>query len=181
MLFKKKDLPKIYFIQSINKETNEWELTPTLDIIEVANFKKKVFKNIIKMKDVMCIPIKSKNIIVIDYDVFEQAMNNTGMSEKYKKELENIKNVIESREKNVKLLIKDLCREIRKDYDIVTKTIECVRKNGDTYSSELADYIEHIVVLTKVQEESYNEMCRIAYEYLVKNHKDCLDRKLFQQ
>ena len=74
ILFKKKDLPKIYFIQGINKETNEWELTPTVDIIEVANFKKKVFKNIIKMKDVMCIPIKSKNIIVINYDVFEKAM-----------------------------------------------------------------------------------------------------------
>lgn len=148
---------KVVISQVVNKN-NMWYVEACVDVREIMQKDKKLFKFLTKQKDLKC---HSNGLLTID-NFIDALMENKKFYNKYKS---FIKFAIKQRNdyEDMAYGVYKLCRSIHK-YGKRMKFEE------DT-TEEVVNYINYICDRSLIQELEVHEMCMVAWDYLVNDIK----------
>ena len=148
---------KVVISQVVNKN-NVWCVEACVDLCEIMQKDKKLFKFLSKQKDLKCY----KNGLMLIDNFIDALLENKKFYTKYKS---FIKFAIEQRNDYEELgyYVYNLCRSIHKYGKRV--------KFEDNELKESMDLIDYICDRILIQELELNEMCQITWDYVVNNIK----------
>ena len=148
---------KVVISQVVNKN-NVWCVEACVDVREIMQNDKKLFKFLSKQKDLKCY----KNGLMLIDNFIDALMDNKKFYTKYKS---FIKFAIKQRNDYEELgyYVYDLCRSIHKYGKRV--------KFEDDTPKESMDLIDYICDRSLIQELELNEMCQITWDYIVNDIK----------
>ena len=147
---------KVVIGQFINKTNGYWYVEACVDLREIMQKDKKLFKFLSKQKDITC---HSNALLGID-NFIDALLENKKIYTKYKS---FIKFAIKQRNHYEELgyYVYDLCRSIHKYGKRV--------KFKDDTPKESMDLINYICDRSLIQELELNEMSQITWDYIVNN------------
>ena len=148
---------KIVISQVVNKN-NMWYVEACVDLREIMQKDKKLFKFLTKQKDLYCY---ENGLMSID-NFIDALTENKNFYNKYKS---FIKNAIKQRNRyeDIAYDVYTLCRSIHK-YGKRVKFKEDTPK-------EVVDLINYVCDRSLIQELELNEMCQITWDYIVNSIK----------
>ena len=148
---------KVVISQVVNKN-NMWYVEACVDLREIMQKDKKLFKFLTKQKDLKCY---ENGLMSID-NFIDALTENKKFYNKYKS---FIKNAIQERNdcEAMAYCVYELCRSIHK-YGKRMKFKE------DT-TEEVVNYINYICDRSLIQGLEVHEMCKVAWDYLVNDIK----------
>lgn len=148
---------KVVISQVVNKN-NMWYVEACVDVREIMQNDKKLFKFLSKQKDLYCY---ENGFMSID-NFIDALMENKKFYNKYKS---FIKNAIKQRNRyeDIAYDVYTLCRSIHK-YGKRVKFKEDTPK-------EVVDLINYVCDRSLIQELELNEMCQITWDYIVNSIK----------
>ena len=144
---------KVVISQVVNKN-NMWYVEAFVDLREIMQNDKKLFKFIIKQKDLNCY---ENGLMSID-NFIDALMENKKFYNKYKS---FIKNAIKQQHhyEDIAYDVYTLCRNIHKNG-------KRMKFEEDT-PKEVVDLIDYICDRSLIQELELNEMCEITWGYII--------------
>ena len=148
---------KVVISQVVNKN-NMWYVEACVDLREIMQKDKKLFKFLTKQKDLYCY---ENGLMSID-NFIDALTENKNFYNKYKS---FIKNAIKQRNRyeDIAYDVYTLCRSIHK-YGKRVKFKEDTPK-------EVVDLINYVCDRSLIQELELNEMCQITWDYIVNSIK----------
>lgn len=148
---------KVVISQVVNKN-NMWYVEACVDVREIMQKDKKLFKFLTKQKDLKC---HSNGLLAID-NFIDALMENKKIYNKYKS---FIKFAIKQQNdyEDMAYGVYELCR-------IIHKYGKRMKFEEDT-TEEVVNYINYICDRSLIQELEVHEMCMVAWDYLVNGIK----------
>lgn len=148
---------KIVISQVVNKN-NMWYVEACVDLREIMQKDKKLFKFLSKQKDLKCY----KNGLMSIDNFIDGLTENKNFYNKYKSFIKNARKQ-QHRYEDIAYDVYTLCRSIHK-YGKRVKFKEDTPK-------EVVDLINYVCDRSLIQELELNEMCQITWDYIVNSIK----------
>lgn len=148
---------KVVISQVVNKN-NMWYVEACVDLREIMQKDKKLFKFLSKQKDLKCY----KNGLMSIDNFIDGLTENKNFYNKYKSFIKNARKQ-QHRYEDIAYDVYTLCRSIHK-YGKRVKFKEDTPK-------EVVDLINYVCDRSLIQELELNEMCQITWDYIVNSIK----------
>ena len=148
---------KVVISQVVNKN-NMWYVEACVDLREIMQKDKKLFKFLSKQKDLKCY----KNGLMSIDNFIDALTENKNFYNKYKSFIKNARKQ-QHRYEDIAYDVYTLCRSIHK-YGKRVKFKEDTPK-------EVVDLINYVCDRSLIQELELNEMCQITWDYIVNSIK----------
>ena len=148
---------KVVISQVVNKN-NMWYVEACVDVREIMQNDKKLFKFLSKQKDLYCY---ENGLMSID-NFIDALTENKNFYNKYKSFIKNARKQ-QHRYEDIAYDVYTLCRSIHK-YGKRVKFKEDTPK-------EVVDLINYVCDRSLIQELELNEMCQITWDYIVNSIK----------
>ena len=148
---------KVVISQVVNKN-NMWYVEACVDVREIMQKDKKLFKFLTKQKDLYCY---ENGLMSID-NFIDALTENKNFYNKYKSFIKNARKQ-QHRYKDMAYDVYTLCRYIHKNGKRM--------KFEEDAPKEVVDLIDYICDRSLIQELELNEMCQITWDYIVNSIK----------